>query len=165
MGQEELYLLKAFVKFILLPTIAFFAGFFVKWFLQQQKSRDELIQALAPARAEALRNLWKITTLPPEIRSLANDDPVPAAFRDKRNAEIMEWYTEAGALFLSWRATDLLFRLLDALRNKDIRSEDLEKAVSALRTGLKYDCGFLSYWDVKTKLEGPRRPPHEWSVP
>src|SRR5262249_22037319 len=64
-------------KYIVLPAMGFFAGFFVKWFLQERKSRDEPVEALASPRADALRELWAITTLRPEIALLKEDEPVP----------------------------------------------------------------------------------------
>lgn len=78
MGQEELHLLAVLAKYILLPVIAFFAGFIAKWFLQERKSRDELLEALASPRAEALRELWAITTLRPKIASLKEGVAVPS---------------------------------------------------------------------------------------
>jgi hypothetical protein len=161
MGQEDTYLLLTeLTHYILLPALGFLAGFGAKWFLQKQKSRDELLEALASPRADALRELWAITTLRPEITSLKEGVAVPPALLEKANAEIMEWYTrKGGALFLSWQATDLVFRLLDALRNENIQRNHLERAVSVLRARLKLDCGIYSYWDVKRQLNRPRPSP------
>ena len=58
------------VKVLILPAIGFVAGFAAQWILQARKSRDELVRALAERRAEALRKLWEITTLPVELATL-----------------------------------------------------------------------------------------------
>jgi hypothetical protein len=158
-GQEA-QLLAELSKYILLPSIAFCAGFLAKWFLQERKSRNELINALASPRADALRELWAITTLTPQIASLENDVTIPSNLLKQVNAEILEWYTsEGGALFLSWQATNSVFRLLDALRNGDTRRANLEEAVSSLRTILKRDCGMYSYWEARKPLKRPRPSP------
>lgn len=163
MGQEELKLLAVLIKYILLPVAGFFAGFIAKWFLQERKSRDELLEALAEPRAKALCELWGITTLRPEIASLKDGVKVPSDLLRRANAEIMEWYTQkGGALFLSWQATYLVFRLLDALRDENIQRRDLETAVSALRTRLKQDCGIYSYWEARRSLIRPR--PSPWPL-
>src|SRR6516225_6278889 len=97
MGLEESYLLLAeLTRYVFLPVIAFFAGFSAKWFLQNRKSRDELLEALASPRADALRELWAITTLRPEIVSLKDGAPVPSDLLERANSEIMEWYTQKG---------------------------------------------------------------------
>ena len=73
-------------KLVLLPALGFLAGFASQWVLQERKSRDELVRALAEERAGALRKLWEITTLPVEIRSLSGDAAVPAyAARARRH--------------------------------------------------------------------------------
>lgn len=160
MEQEEIHILAVVTKYVLLPVIGFFAGFFAQWFLQVRKSRDELLQALAAKRADALGELWAITTLRPEITSLKMDAVVPSSLREQTNADIMEWYTQkGGALFLSWQATQMVFRLLDTLRDDNAQKKHLNKAVSALRTRLKFDCGMYSYSETKRQLKQPRPSP------
>ena len=106
MGQGEFEILTIFTKYVLLPVIGFFTGFAVKWFLQERKSRDELLRALASQRADALLELWAIATLRSEITSLGKNDVVPPDLREIMNSNIVEWYTQkGGALFLSWNAT------------------------------------------------------------
>jgi hypothetical protein len=163
MGLEELLKLDV-AKLIILPVIGFFAGFAYKWFLQERKSRDELAHALATERAKKLHDLWSITSRP-KIETLKDKDVVDPELLKEANEAILKWYREdAGALFLSWRATDLLFRVLDVLRRKGtVRKRDVRKAVSALRTRLKYDCGFYSYWDVERQLKDPKPMPDAWS--
>ena len=46
MTEDELKVIAAILKYLLFPIIAFAAGFFAKWFIQSQKSRDELLQEL-----------------------------------------------------------------------------------------------------------------------
>jgi hypothetical protein len=163
MAEQDLVLLTVLTKYVLLPSAGFCAGFLAKWFLQERKSRDDLLEALADSRAAALRDLWTITTLRPEIAGLEDEVTLPSEFLEQANADVMEWYTkQGGALFLSWQATNLVFRLLDVLRDKNASKGQLKKAVSALRTRLKRDCGIYSYWDVKRQLSDPRGSP--WPV-
>lgn len=157
MGQDEIHFIMGVAKYVFLPAIGFFAGFSTQWFLQERKSRDELLQALASQRADALRELWSITTLPPEITLLKQGVAVPNNLRERANADIVEWYTQnGGALFLSWQAAHLVFRLLDSLRDENVQLNQLENSVSALRTRLKRDCGMYSYWEAKRQIKRPR---------
>lgn len=150
-------------KLILLPALGFLAGFASQWLLQERKSRDELIRALAQERAEALRKLWEITTLPAELAALGSDAAVPASLRQRIDTSVLDWYTaQAGALYLSWTATQLLFRFLDLLRSGQTHKTDLEQVVSSLRSRLKLDCGIYSGSDARRKLTRPR--PSPWTA-
>ena len=160
MTPEEFQQLAEISKFVFLPAIGFFAGFIAKWFLQERKARDDLVKAHSSPRADALRELWAITTLRPEITSLKEGSSVPSDVLKQTNAEIMDWYTrKGGALFLSWQATQLVFRLLDILRDDKVERSQLEKAVSALRSRLKRDCGIYSHWEEQRQLKRPRPSP------
>jgi len=107
--------------------------------------------------------LWQRTTLPPEVASLGGNETPPAALREQIDRSILEWYTEqAGALFLSWTATDRLFRLLDLVRSDIARRQDLELAVSLLRSCLKFDCGIYTRGEARRQLVRPR--PSPWPV-
>jgi len=148
------------VKALILPAIGFIAGFAAQWLLQARKSRDELVRALAEQRAEALRKLWEITTLPVELAALGASAEIPSDRRKQLDTSILEWYTkQAGALYLSWHATQLLFRLLDLLRSEDAHKPELELAVSALRSRLKLDCGIYSASEERRQLTRPRPAP------
>lgn len=150
-------------RLVVLPGIGFLAGFGAQWLLQERKSRDELVRALAEQRAEALRKLWEITTLPAEITLLVADAPVPEHLREQLDRRILDWYTkQAGALFLSWHSTQLLFRLLDQLRSDQTRKGELEKAVSSLRSRLKRDCGIYTGAEARHDLKRPR--PSPWTT-
>ena len=150
-------------KLILLPAIGFLAGFAAQWLLQARKSRDELLRALAEPRAAALCKLWELTTLPNEITRLTEDAEVPRRVRASLDSAIVDWYTkQAGALYLSWPATQIVFRLLDSLRTIASRKSQIEAAVSALRSQLKYDCGIYSAPELRRKLERPRSSP--WAL-
>ena len=154
--------LMEWVKFVVLPAIGFLAGIAAQWMLQDRKAHDEIVRALAEKRATALCRLWDITTLSVEMTSVANDSPVPVVQSEQIDRGIVAWYTkEAGALFLSWDATRLLFELLDALRNEGTRRADLERSVSALRTRLKRDCGIYSRSEAGRPITRPR--PSAWS--
>jgi len=160
MSDEDIKALATIVKYVLFPAIGFAVGFFAQWFLQRQKSRDELLRELAPQRAEALRSLWVTTTLPANIVSLDDDIILPSDFRQNADRAIEEWYTkEAGALFLSWHATQLLFRLLEVLRDNESNKKALADAVSLLRTRLKRDCGLYTAWESTQQLVRPRNSP------
>ena len=148
------------VRLAVLPGIGFLAGFGAQWLLQERKSRDELVRALAGERAEALRKLWEITALPAAISMLAEGALVPERLRELLDRQILDWYTkQAGALFLSWHSTQLLFRLLHHLRDDQTRKGELEKAVSALRSRLKLDCGIYTASEARRELKRPRPPP------
>jgi hypothetical protein len=150
-------------KLVLLPAIGFLAGFAAQWMLQARKSRDELLRALAETRAAALCKLWELTTLPNEIARLADNAEIPRPARKSLDSTIVDWYTkQAGALYLSWPATQILFRLLDSLRTSESHKSEVEAAVSDLRSRLKYDCGIYSAAELRRKLERPRRSP--WSL-
>ena len=163
MAYDTTQILLEVAKVVLLPAIGFLAGFAAQWLLQERKSRDELVRALAEQRAEALCKLWGVTTLPTEITALGTHADVPNDLRVQLNGSILEWYTkEAGALFLSWNSTQLLFRLLDLLRSEQARKADLETAVSALRSRLKLDCGIYSTSEARRALVRPR--PSPWTA-
>ena len=147
-------------KLVLLSSIGFLAGFAAQWLLQARKSRDELLRALAEPRAAALCKLWELTTLPNEIARLTDNAELPRQARESLDSAIVDWYTkQAGALYLSWPATQILFRLLDSLRTSESHKTQVEVAVSALRSQLKYDCGIYSPSELRRKLEHPRRSP------
>ena len=163
MAYDSMQLIVGFAKIILLPALGFLAGFAAQWLLQERKSRDELVRALAERRADALCNLWEITTLPIEITSLGAGAHVPSDLRAQLDASILEWYTkQAGALFLSWNSTQLLFRLLDLLRSEQAHKAALESAVSLLRSRLKLDCGIYSTSEARRNLVRPR--PSPWTA-
>lgn len=150
-------------KLVLLPGVGFLVGFAAQWFLQERKSRDELVRALADQRAASLRKLWEITTLPAKVTALEGSMVTPSEVRERLDKSILDWYTkQAGALFLSWNATQLLFRLLDLLRSEQTTKEQLESAVSALRSQLKLDCGVYSRSEAKRNLIRPR--PSPWKA-
>lgn len=155
MTEDDLKVIAAILKYALFPVIAFAAGFFVKWFLQSRKSRGELLQALAPQRAEALKTLWKLTTpfdcAPEKHTTLIRRTQADVAFRN--------WYfEEAGALFLSWRSTKRYFNAIDCLRDPASDSRALKLKFSLLRTALKRDCGIYTCWNGWRQLPAPRAP-------
>jgi len=158
MTEEELKLVIGFFNVLIFPVVGFLAGFFVKWFLQSRKSRDELLRALATNRAEAFQALWQRTVLPNEIRQMKSEEIVPQEFLRKKDADLLEWYYQcANALFLSWRSTERLFVVLDILRSPEPFKGHLEKALSSLRTALKRDSGMYTAWDDWRQLPTPRR--------
>ena len=162
MTHDTTLLLLELAKLVLLPAAGFVVGITAQWLLQERKSRDELVRALAEQRAEALRKLWEITTLPVEITALGTDLALPSELREPLDRSILDWYTkQAGALFLSWSSTQLLFGLLDRLRSEQTRRGDLEQAVSLLRSRLKIDCGIYSAAEARRQLTRPR--PSPWA--
>jgi hypothetical protein len=160
MSDEESKLVIALVKLAVFPVVGFIAGFFVQWFLQSRKSRDELLRALALNRANAFQALWQRSILPDDIRLMKDDDIVPREFLRKRNEELLTWYYQhANALFLSWRSTKKLFVVLDILRTEDPPKATVRDAFSSLRTALKRDCGIYTAWDAWRQLPTPRSEP------
>jgi hypothetical protein len=150
-------------RLVLLPGIGFLAGFAAQWLLQERKSRDELVRALAEQRAASLCKLWDITTLPIEVTALGARASTPSEVREQLDRSVLDWYTkQAGALFLSWHSTQLLFRLLDLLRSEPAYKEELELAVSSLRSQLKLDCGVYSRSEARRRLIRPR--PRPWKA-
>lgn len=69
-----------------------------------------------------------------------------AAFKDIRAG----YYSQAGAMYLSYDATDRCLALLAALEVHDPRTAKAE--ATALRTQLKLDIGSYSEKDAKTPL-------------
>ncbi len=160
MPTDELNMLMTVLKFVIFPVVGFAAGFCVKWFLQDRKARHDVVKELADKRAEAFIDLWKKTTLPVEIRSLDKGSVVPDDFLKGANDELGLWYyDEAGALFLSWRATQAFLDLLDTLRSERPGKKAVVDAFSRLRTHLKQDCGIYTEWDSFRKLRRPRESP------
>ncbi len=162
-SAKELQLVFTILKVVIFPIVGFLAGFFMKWFLQSRKSRDELLRALATDRAKAFQSLWKYSILPGHIRRMKDDDIVPNEFLRERNGELVDWYySQANALFLSWKSTRSLFAVLDLLRTENPSKEMVRKAFSSLRTALKRDCGIYSAWAAWRQLPTPRFEP--WSA-
>lgn len=160
MSIETTDVLVEVTKLVVLPAIGFLAGFAAQWLLQERRSRSELLRALADRRAESLCKLWTLTTLPVDVTALATAAQISRSVRERLDRAIFDWYTaQAGALYLSWTATQLLFNLMDLLRRDGAKKEDLEATVSALRSRLKHDCGIYSPSDVKRILTRPRRAP------
>jgi hypothetical protein len=160
MAVDTTQALVELAKLVLLPALGFLAGFVAQWLLQARKSRDELLRALAERRADALCQLWELTTLPVEITVPEAVAGVSASACERLDHSILNWYTkQAGALYLSWPATQLLFRLLDLLRSQEAHKVDLESAVSVLRSRLKLDCGIYSSSEAKRQLVRPRPAP------
>ena len=150
-------------KLVLLPGVGFLVGFAAQWFLQERKSRDELVRALADQRAASLCKLWEVTTLPAEVTALEGSMVTPSEVRERLDKSVLDWYTkQAGALFLSWNSTQLLFHLLDLLRSEQATKEQLESAVSSLRSQLKLDCGVYSLSEAQRHLIRPR--PSPWKA-
>src|SRR5512132_2371370 len=87
-------------------------------------------------------------------------DTIPLEF-----GQSTDWLLENGIqeklvrYFLSWQATQLLFRLLDVLRDNTSNKKQAADAVSLLRTRLKRDCGLYTAWEGMLQLVRPRRSP------
>jgi hypothetical protein len=130
--------------------------------LQDRKSRDELLNAIADSRVYAYRRLWAICK---QVR-FVTDDPITEEDRRKFDRQLNKWYWEdGGAMLLSWTASRRLMKARNRLRVK--RHEEDEKKetkeikgeFSALRTQLKYDCGVLTRWGKWRKIGNLK----EWS--
>ena len=163
MTDEDMKLVIAFAKWIVFPMVGFLAGFFVQWFLQSRKSRDELLNALAIERATAFQKLWQCTVLPEDIRRMKGEAIIRQEFLREKDGELHAWYYgRANALLLSWRTTRRLFEVWDVLRSDYPFKGRVEKAFSRLRTGLKRDCGIYTGWNAWRRLPAPRPRPGSW---
>jgi len=127
-------------------------GFWFNRQLQKEKSRDELLNAIADSRVLAYTALWEICK---EVR-FAKDKKITDGDRKKYDMQLDEWYwKDGGAMFLSWTASRRLMEARNRLRIIKHKTEnnetdgkqetkDIKDAFSALRTELKYDCGIVS---------------------
>lgn len=156
---EEWRIIAAIVRLLILPAVGFVAGFVTKFYLQDRKSRDELLRALAPDRAAAFQALWQKIALPEEIRGLARTDDVPKEYLQTLNEELLHWYHDhAHALFLSWKSTKCLFLVFDLIRDeKAVTKGVLDRRLSKVRTSLKRDCGIYTSWNAWRQLPSPRQ--------
>ena len=110
-------------------------------FLQEEKSRDEFLNAIAEPRVLAYAALWEICK---QVR-FAKDEEITDRDRKEYDRQLDEWYwKDGGAMFLSWTASRQLIKARNALRDGDRDTEYIKKAFSTLRTELKYDCGIVS---------------------
>jgi hypothetical protein len=155
MTEDDLNAITAILQSAIFPVLGFVAGFLATWILQSRKSRDELLKELAPRRADSLQALWKLTT--PFARD--PDDHMASERRSAADGAFRKWYfEEAGALFLSWRATKHYLKAIDCLRDPKSSSQALKGAFSLLRTELKRDCGIYTWWHGFRRLPSPRHP-------
>jgi hypothetical protein len=115
-------------------------------FLQEEKSRDEFLNAIAEPRVLAYAALWEICK---QVR-FANNEKITDEKREEYDKQLGEWYwNDGGAMFLSWTASRRLMEARNRLRIKkyeeaEKETQDIKKAFSTLRTELKYDCGIIS---------------------
>jgi hypothetical protein len=131
----------------ILSTASFVLGFLtrslVQWYLQKSKAREEMLRAFSTDRAHSLKSLWSKTMVFQRLDHITiNDD-----WRKEQDEVFTTWYfTESGALFLSWQATKLYFRAVRTLREGGSK-ESMKKSYSDLRTRLKRDVGIYNWWE------------------
>jgi hypothetical protein len=134
---------------LLIGVVLLIAGLWLNERLEVLKGQIGLQNALAQARADAFGALWKATQpLTPRADELPSAEVCKGTF-----AEIRKWYySEAGAMHLSFAATNECLGLLKALEQLD--GAATKEHASALRTQLKLDIG------VYTKPQARKRLPN-----
>jgi hypothetical protein len=160
-ASEQDTLLFKWLLYVAVFAVGFLARSLMQWALQKAQAREALIRAFSTPRAEALRALWAKTI---EFSRL-DTAQITDAWRDERNRQFTKWYyDEAGALFLSWKATRAYFRAINTLRkggsggSQDSREQykdSLQRHFSKLRTQLKWDIGIYSSRDTLRQLDAP----------
>ena len=119
------------------------AGFVFNMFLEHRKAKDALRREMAPLRAKAYSDLWKLT------KALSPSDAVALGdgARTQLERDLKDWhYRQGNALYLSLSAQKRLFKLRSALRT-EATDKGLQSLGSALRTQLKVDCGTYTGFD------------------
>lgn len=162
---------------VILPVATGVLGFVgrVTWerYAQRAKARDNLLWAISRQRSRALTSLWAHTMQFQRLNRVDTNE----GWRTKQDIDFTSWYfQEAGALFLSWRATKLYFKALKTLRRplgftwtdrvrellgfgaSDPDKRRMQKAFSSLRTQLKRDIGIYSARDARRQLKSPPAP-------
>ena len=140
-------LLLAIADKLLIGVVLLIGGLWLNERLEVLKGQIGLQNALAQARAEAFGCLWKATQpLTPRGSELPTSEICKGTF-----AEIRKWYySEAGAMHLSFAATDECLGLLSALERQDCAASKAH--ASALRTQLKLDIGVYTKSQARTRL-------------
>lgn len=146
MGLGDSLLLSIADK-LLIGVVLLIAGLWLNERLEILKGQIGLQNAMAQSRALAFGTLWALTQpLTPRGVELPTEETCKGAF-----PEIRKWYySEAGAMHLSFAATDQYLALLTALERRD--SEAAKKHASALRTQLKVDIGVYTKAQAKVRL-------------
>ena len=146
MGLNDSLLL-AIVDKLLIGVVLLIAGVWLNERLELLKGQIGLQNALAEARAVALGLLWNATQpLTPRGDELPTEEVCKRTF-----TEIRKWYySEAGAMNLSFDATNECLGLLKALETADAKVSKTH--ATALRTQLKVDVGVYTRAQAKMRL-------------
>jgi hypothetical protein len=140
-------LLLAIADKLLIGVILLIAGLWLNERLEKLKGQIGLQNAMAQSRALAFGKLWNHTQpLTPRGDELPTEEVCKGAFSEIR----MWYYSEAGAMHLSFSATDQCLRLLKALEQHN--SADAKKHATALRTQLKVDLGVYTKAQARARF-------------
>ena len=149
MGLENPLLLTILDK-LLVGILLLVAGWWLNGRLEKLKGQIALHTALAQARAAALGSLWSLTQHLTPRSALPSASDCSAAF-----TELRQWYySQSGAMHLSFDATGRFFRLLQALEQAEPDCAKAKQLTSELRTQLKLDMGVYTSREARAQLPG-----------
>ena len=141
-------LLLAIIDKLLIGLVLLIAGLWLNTRLERLKGQISLHNALAQHRAAALGALWNLT----QPLTPRNVDPEPTVCKSSFN-DLRRWYySESGAMHLSYEATDQSLGLLTALQATTPNCVSIKHLASKLRTQLKVDMGVYTKRQSKIKF-------------
>jgi hypothetical protein len=108
-------LLLTIVDKLLIGILLLIVGLWLNERFEKLKGEFALATAFAQLRAGAIGALWKLTQpLTPRGGDVPTAKPCKAAFNDVRKC----YYSDLGAMHLTFSATDTLLQLLNALEKR-----------------------------------------------
>lgn len=126
------------------------AGWWLNGRLEKLEGQIALHTALAQARATALGSPWSLTQPLTPRSALPSASDCSAAI-----IELRKWYySQSGAMHLSFDATGRFFRLLQALEQLEPDCAKAKQLTSELRTQLKVDMGVYTSGEARAQLPG-----------
>jgi len=136
-------LILTIVDKLLIGLLVVAAGVAFNFLLEKWKARNEFVKAVAVQRVEAYRKLW-ITSM----RHVTESD-LP-----KLREDLVTWYDEGDSLFLSFRAAGAFFEVLRYVQAPKPSLDEVQRALSRLRTELKVASGTYSRKEAETQIPG-----------
>jgi hypothetical protein len=147
MSFEQQVFLTILDKGLLAIALALVAGL-VKWWLQRDQARKDLVREIAAFRAEAYASFWKRT----EPFRRTDPDPITEDVRSTALEQLNRvYFDEGGAMYLSHQAASRLIRAKQLLKNK-ADEQDVREAFSRFRTQLKTDLSIYTRRDAGKRL-------------
>jgi hypothetical protein len=132
---------------LLIGVVLLIAGLWLNERLEKLKGQIGLQNVMVQKRALAFGSLWELTQpLTPRGDEFPTEDDCKGAFE-----HIRRWYySEAGAMHLSFEATSQCLMLLKALEKRE--SANAKTHASGLRTQLKVDIGVYTKSQARTSF-------------